>query len=490
MLRAERTWRGRYLRVTRVTPLTFYPGAPQVHGGLGRAFARNYVRRNSLEYSGLHGEGSTSVPLPPPRAIYNPLIFLLKKILSRLRSPIQPPNWPKILLTGEIIEGDADTLKAAIKTANDAGKLVSGVRLNSPGGNLLESLKLADAVRFAKVATNVAGNATCASACFLVYAAGATKFANYTAQVGVHGASDKQGEETAVSSAATVSMARAAKDLGVPAAIIGRMVVTPPNEMVWLTPQDLQSMGTTMIGKPSQTPISPTATATADPLIVPKQTQPGDPTQLQPQTKSAAPPSWSEFLDKVIKRSAAQNNGKPGPPPIPPASAPLVREPVVNAEDAAHFKDVKPELTGLGGWLALIGFGQLAGILRFLVSIGEYYSKMDEQLFAKFPTTMWGEAVMNGALIWLFVYTTVLFFRRSRNFPRFFIFQFVATICTPIVALLWAAFTIALATGRPFVDLLSIDPKDGGQLIAALIGAVVWIPYIQKSRRVANTFTQ
>jgi len=77
MLRAERTWRGRYLRVTRVTPLTFYPewmvqvahqgaGAPQVHGGLGRAFARNYVRRNSLEYSGLRGEGSTPGPLPPP----------------------------------------------------------------------------------------------------------------------------------------------------------------------------------------------------------------------------------------------------------------------------------------------------------------------------------------------------------------------------------------------------------------------------------------
>src|SRR4030081_3422369 len=77
MLRAERTWRGRYLRVTRVTPLTFYrermvqvahqgAGAPQVHGGLGRAFARNYVRRSSLEYSDLRGEGSIPVPLPPP----------------------------------------------------------------------------------------------------------------------------------------------------------------------------------------------------------------------------------------------------------------------------------------------------------------------------------------------------------------------------------------------------------------------------------------
>lgn len=181
---------------------------------------------------------------------------------------------------------------------------------------------------------------------------------------------------------------------------------------------------------------------------------------------------------------------KPVPPPIPRASAPLVREPAVDAEDAAYFKDVKPELTGLGGWLALIGFGQVVGSLRVLISNVEYYSKMDEQLFAKFPTTMWGEAVLNGALIWLLVYTTALFFRRSRNFPQFFIFQFVATICLPIAASLWAAFTIALATGRPFVDLLSIDPKDGGQLIAALIGAVVWIPYIRKSRRVANTFTQ
>ena len=33
---------------------------------------------------------------------------------------------------------------------NDAGKLVSGVRLNSSGGNILEALKLADAVRYAK----------------------------------------------------------------------------------------------------------------------------------------------------------------------------------------------------------------------------------------------------------------------------------------------------------------------------------------------------
>lgn len=158
-----------------------------------------------------------------------------------------------ILISGEITEGDSDAFKAAVKAANDAGKLVSSVRLNSPGGNLYEGAKLADAVRFGKMATNVGHGATCASACFLIFAAGEAKFANYSAQIGVHGASDENGAETVQSGAATVSMARIAKELGVPPAIIGRMVVTSPSDMVWLSPADLQSMGTSMVGKPSQT---------------------------------------------------------------------------------------------------------------------------------------------------------------------------------------------------------------------------------------------
>src|SRR5713101_8312408 len=55
-------------------------GAPQVHGGLGCAFARN-----SLEYAGLRGEGSTPVPLPPPSTwavCYR----------ARLTSPKSPTN--------------------------------------------------------------------------------------------------------------------------------------------------------------------------------------------------------------------------------------------------------------------------------------------------------------------------------------------------------------------------------------------------------------
>jgi hypothetical protein len=209
-----------------------------------------------------------------------------------------------ISVTGDIAEGDTDAFKAIVRSANDAGKLVSSVRLNSQGGNLLEGVQLAEIVKFAKMATNVGQGATCASACFLIFAGGETKFANYTAQVGVHGASDETGRETTQSNAATVSMARIAKDLGVPPGIIGRMVVTPPTEMVWLTPADLQSMGTTMVGKPSQIP-GPPPTAGIQQL-------PADsPTDLSPKAKASAAPTWSEVVEKAAAASARQNNGTP-----------------------------------------------------------------------------------------------------------------------------------------------------------------------------------
>src|SRR5206468_11336087 len=102
------------------------------------------------------------------------------------------------------------------------------------------------------------------------------------------------------------------------------------------------------------------------------------------------------------------------------APAPI-REPVVDADDAAAFKNLKPELTGLGGWMTLVAFGQIMGNLRFVVEMGKYYQGIDPKVWEQFPTTLWGEAAMNAALGWLFVYTTVLMFRHSSRFPGFFI---------------------------------------------------------------------
>jgi hypothetical protein len=178
--------------------------------------------------------------------------------------------------------------------------------------------------------------------------------------------------------------------------------------------------------------------------------------------------------------------------PVPPSApiTPAIREPVVAAEDAAEFKDLKPEPSGIGGWLGLLAFSQIVGILRLVVSLGQYYAKIDPEVWAKFPTAIWSEAALNAAMIWLCVYSTVLLFRHSRKFPRVFIWQMVFVIFMPIVDLLLIASVISLATSQPIGNLLTIEPKVVGQMIAGGIGALIWIPYVLRSRRVANTFTR
>jgi hypothetical protein len=206
-----------------------------------------------------------------------------------------------IKLDGEITEGDTAHFVELVHAANQAGRIVSGIRLNSVGGNLLEGAKLADAIRFAKIASVVTKESTCASACFLAFAAGTEKFAAYSAKVGVHGASEPNGNETTGSEAATVAMARAVKELGVPAAIIGKMVVTPPSEMVWLSPDDLQSMGTVLVGKPDQALGQPTD------ITPPSQVAPAIPDQ---KSQAALAPSWTDLTNEGINISARQNNGR------------------------------------------------------------------------------------------------------------------------------------------------------------------------------------
>ena len=215
-----------------------------------------------------------------------------------------------VSLNGEISVGDADRLKSIIKSANNGGHLVSSIRLDSPGGIIGEGVKLASIVRYGKIASVVPNGAKCASACFIVFAAGDPKYVSYGASVGVHGASDEAGRETVEAGAATVSMARIVKDLGVPAPIIGKLVVTPPDQIVWLTPEDLRSMGTTMTGRPAQTPPVELASPQTSPQA-PMQLDPYAKAAIPPPSNSNQPPTWKAFVDMAITLSTRQNSGKP-----------------------------------------------------------------------------------------------------------------------------------------------------------------------------------
>lgn len=155
-----------------------------------------------------------------------------------------------IVLEGDIADGDGDAVEALMKETNDSGKLVAALRLDSPGGSLAESVKIAELVQRTKIAVAVGARARCASACFLIFAAGTEKFVAYGAAIGVHGASDKYGRITPRAAAATVSMARMVREFGVPPGIIEKLIVTGPDEIVWLSADELRSMGAVITGRP------------------------------------------------------------------------------------------------------------------------------------------------------------------------------------------------------------------------------------------------
>jgi hypothetical protein len=170
-------------------------------------------------------------------------------------------------LDGAIAAGDPDRLAAAIFEANARGYRLDALRLNSPGGPVWEAMAMAVMVRWVEnMATVVQKDAKCESACFGLFAAGSRKYvdpASDPTQIGVHSiyAVIKQQQGAPVlfrreSEETTVWAVRRLKTIGVPESIIGKIVTTPPDQMTYLTIEDLHLMGVNVSGHPGS-PVEP-----------------------------------------------------------------------------------------------------------------------------------------------------------------------------------------------------------------------------------------
>jgi hypothetical protein len=169
---------------------------------------------------------------------------------------------------------------------------------------------------------------------------------------------------------------------------------------------------------------------------------------------------------------------------------PSVSAQVVADEGTTEFRDGEPEPSGIGGWLGLLALGQVIGILRLVLAVGQNLRAIGSDIGARFPLALWGELVMQVAFICLAICTAWLLFNHSRRFPGFFIAQMVCAIFFPVVDLLWVAAVFSASLDRPISAFLAIQPLEGGRIIVGTISATIWISYVLRSLRVANTFTK
>lgn len=200
---------------------------------------------------------------------------------------------------GPIVKGDTARLEQAL-AAVPQGKRLVALALDSPGGNVVEGEQLAHLIRARLLPVVIPSNSQCVSACFLLLAASPRRLAANDALVGVHSANEG-GRETDTSLAVTTLMARVAGEMGIPAAIIGKMVETTPGRVAWLTHDELASMDVVVYDTDIVTAMHQAATAVATrigpgqaatPPASPPQPPPNSiPPQPAPQQAMVMPPA-------------------------------------------------------------------------------------------------------------------------------------------------------------------------------------------------------
>lgn len=147
-----------------------------------------------------------------------------------------------LTLTGEIAIGDADRL-ATFLTENPATPTY--IRLNSPGGSVQDALLIGRKLRDMGVDTIMGAGDICLSACPYILASGSNRNIHNDAQVGVH--QHYFGTNSALPAFLAVEDIQRGQgevmayldDMGVDPLIMRHALVTPPDEIYVLLPDQL-----------------------------------------------------------------------------------------------------------------------------------------------------------------------------------------------------------------------------------------------------------
>jgi ATP-dependent protease ClpP protease subunit len=154
-----------------------------------------------------------------------------------------------VLIQGRIEKGDYARLIAFIRHPDNYGRFARSVFLDSPGGDVVEAIRIANLLDKSYAATHVASGARCYSACFILWMSGVTRHVSTSATLGVHRIQAKLGKTGMdPQSEPVVRMARRVEDymllLGTPQAILDKMKATAPTDLFvfgqrWLAEQQL-----------------------------------------------------------------------------------------------------------------------------------------------------------------------------------------------------------------------------------------------------------
>lgn len=191
--------------------------------------------------------------------------------------------------------------------------------------------------------------------------------------------------------------------------------------------------------------------------------------------------------------SCGSKNLDANPPPLPPTQ--LASSQAANNTNSSSAITSSSQLKGLGGWLILVGFGLIFGLLRLIVALNTAFKPyIDSDLLDKltnpnsvsyvpnFNLLFYAESAISIFFILMFLYLIFLFFTKNKKFPKYYIFITLTIILyVPVDSYL---------TSVIFPDAKVWSGETVKSIFQALFSGAIWIPYMLKSRRVRNTFIE
>jgi hypothetical protein len=147
-----------------------------------------------------------------------------------------------VLIQGPIEKGDYARIIEFVRHPDNYGRFARMVYLDSPGGDVVEAIKIAHLLDKSYAATHVVRGARCYSACFILWMSGVTRHVSSGATLGVHRIHVQVKEGSIDQQSAYVSqIARTVENymsgLGTPRVILDKMNATAPADLFVISPR-------------------------------------------------------------------------------------------------------------------------------------------------------------------------------------------------------------------------------------------------------------
>lgn len=162
----------------------------------------------------------------------------------------------------------------------------------------------------------------------------------------------------------------------------------------------------------------------------------------------------------------------------------------INNNETDSVEEV--ECKGLGGWLILLGIGIVLNPLNSIYSTYTIFkacfsegrwsiltAPTSEAYHALLKPTIIFEFVTNIIIIILSLTVLILFFKKSKYFPKAWIITFISII-------LFLVIDIVLCNQIPSIPVDDLY----NQLVKTIIPLAIWGTYLKTSKRVKNTFVE